>query len=30
MCNPTRGDGNDPVMGDAEGSFQEFAIFVAP
>jgi len=30
MCNPTRGDGNDPVMGDAEGAFQEFAIFVAP
>ena len=30
MCNPTRGDGNDPVMGDAEGAFQEFAVFVAP
>ena len=30
MCNPHRGDGNDPVMGDAEGAFQEFAVFVAP
>jgi len=30
MANPNRGDGNDVVSADAEGNFQEFAIFVAP